>query len=461
MKRLEHDSLGDRKVKGKKLYGIQSLRSKENYPISGINILDEVIKYYWYVKKSAAQTNMKLGKLDKKIWALIIEASEEIIKGKHHKNFVVDVFQAGAGTATHMNINEVIANRVLEMMWEKKWKYDIISPNDHVNMSQSTNDTYPTVMRLAVISKYKWLTETLNHLEYSFTKKANIFKDVIKTGRTHLQDAVPITLGQEFEAWAFVIKKLKKRLLQANTSLSSLNMWWSAIWTGINTHPDYSKTIIGFLKENTWFKKLKASKNKIADTQSQIEILEYSSALKEIAIEISRICADLKLLSSGPNTWFWEINLPAVQPGSSIMPWKVNPSIIECMKMVCYRVIWSEATVSYCVHWWQLELNTNMPLMSYELITSVNILKNWIDNLIERCIDGITANEGICRKYAYESSSLATILNPILGYSKVSELVKKQIKTKKSIIEIVLKEKILTQKELNKIIIPEKLTKPI
>jgi len=460
MKRLEHDSLGDRKVKWKKLYWIQSLRGKENYPISGITILDEVIEYYGYLKKSAAQTNMKLGKLDKKIGALIIEASEEIIAWKHHKNFIVDVFQAGAWTATHMNINEVIANRVLEMMGEEKWKYDIVSPNDHVNMSQSTNDTYPSVMRLSVLSKYKKLEKSLKKLEKAFETKSIEFKTIIKTGRTHLQDAVPITLGQEFEAWAYIIKNLRKKLDEANKSLQKLNIGWSAIWTGINTHKDYSKIMVKYLEKNTGLK-LKASKNKIAGTQSQIEILEYSSNLKQISVEISRICSDLKLLSSGPNTWFWEINLPPVQPGSSIMPWKVNPSIIECMKMVCYRVIWSETTISYCVHWWQLELNTNMPLMSYELITSVNILENAINILTEKCINWITANKEICKRYAYESSSLATILNQKLGYRKVSELVKKQIETKSNIIDIILEEKILNKKELKEILNPENLTKPI
>ncbi len=460
MKRIEHDSLWDRKIKWKKLYWVQTLRSKENYPISGIHLLPEIIEYYGYVKKSAAQTNMKLGKLDKKIWALIIEASEEIINWKHHKNFVVDVFQAGAGTATHMNINEVIANRVLEMMGEKKWKYDIVSPNDHVNMSQSTNDTYPSVMRLSILAKYDKLSKTLKLLQKSFEEKALEFKDIIKTGRTHLQDAVPITLGQEFGAWADVILHLRDKLKSANNSLKELNIWWSAIWTWINTHKDYSKTIIKYLEKNTWLK-LKKGKNIIARTQSQIEILEYAWVLKQISIEISRICADLKLLSSGPNTWFGEINLPAVQPWSSIMPWKVNPSIIECMKMICYKIIWSESTISYCVHGWQLELNTNMPLMSYELITSVNLLENGINNLRKRCITWITANEEICKRYAYESSSLATILNQTLWYEKVSDLVKKQIKTKKNIIDIILEEKILTKKELKEILKPEKLTKPI
>lgn len=458
--RIEKDSLWERMVKSDKLYWIQTLRSMENYPISGISILPEMIISYAQIKKSAAQTNMDLWKLDAKIWKLIIAASDEVISWKHNKYFVVDVFQMGAGTATNMNVNEVIANRVLEIMWEGKWQYNLVSPNDHINMSQSTNDTYPTAMRIAILSKYNTLDNSILLLEKTLSKKAKQFKNVLKTWRTHMQDAVPMTLWQEFAAWSYIIWKLRKKLKEANNSLLELNIWWSAIWTWINTHKNYASIVVKYLQENTGIK-VKESKDKIASTQSQIEILEYAWILKQISVEIARISADLKLLSSWPNTWLWEINLPSVQPGSSIMPWKINPSILECVTMICYRIIWSESTVSYCVLWWQLELNTNMPLMSYEIISSINILENWLNILREKCIDWITANKDVCKKYSYESSSLATILTPILWYVKVSELVKKQLKTNKNIIDIVLDEKLLSKKELDKILVPKNLIKPI
>lgn len=457
--RIEKDSLGNKEIPENALYGIQTLRAVENFPISGQSLLPEMITAYAHLKKACAEANTELGLLDKSLSEPILKAADEVIEGVHADHFPVDVLQAGAGTSTNMNLNEVIANRALELMEEDKGRYDIVSPNDHVNMAQSTNDTYPTAMRVAIAMQYKALDEKLKQLQKSFEKKAEEFKSVIKSARTHLQDAVPITLGQEFRAYALTTKGLRKKLAEAKEAISVLGIGGTAAGTGLNTDPKYAKLVVQNLNQNTGLS-FENAQDMIESMQSQRQILEFAAALKETAIEVSRIASDLRLLSSGPNTGFAEITLPAVQPGSSIMPGKINPSILECVNMVCYRVIGSESAVAYGVHGGQVDLNVNMPLMSLEVLTSMKIMGNAAKMMAEKCVDGITVNKEQCEKYAFESASLATALNPILGYAAVAEIVKEFVKTKKPVPEIILEKGLLTKEQLAKALDPLKMTKP-
>ena len=455
--RLEKDSLGSKEILASALYGIQTLRGAENCPISGEPLLPELVKAYAELKKACAISNNQLGLLPKKIVDPIIRACDEIIAGKHADQFIVDVFQAGAGTSTNMNLNEVIANRALEILKQPKGSYNIISPNDHVNMAQSTNDTYPTAMRLAILLQHPKLDSKLEILEKTFFQKAKEFKNIIKSARTHLQDAVPITLGQEFSAWGQVIKSLRRRITEASREVAILGIGGSAAGTGLNVHPNFANLVIKNLQKQTKLN-LKLAQDLIESMQSQRQILNFASALKEAAIEVSRIASDLRLLSSGPNTGLAELVLPAVQPGSSIMPGKVNPSILECVNMVCYRVIGAETAIAYAVHGGQLDLNVNMPLMSLEALTSMKIFGNAVKIMAEKCIAGIQVNKEKCEKYAFESASLATALNPILGYAQVAEIVKEFVKTGNSFPEIILRKKLLTEVELKRILDPKKMT---
>lgn len=457
--RIEKDSLGSKQIPANALYGIQTLRAVENFPISGQPLLPEMVKAYAHLKKACAEANTELKLLPKKLSGPIIKAADEVIAGKHGDQFPVDVLQAGAGTSTNMNLNEVIANRALELMKKKKGRYDLVSPNDHVNMAQSTNDTYPSAMRIAVLMSFDALDQNLKKLEKSFQKKAVQFKNIIKSARTHLQDAVPITLGQEFNAYALTLSGLRKQLKTAREQVSVLGIGGTAAGTGLNTDPRYAKLVVRHLNKNTKLK-FRNSSNLVESMQSQRQMLEFSSVLKQIATEVSRIATDLRLLSSGPNTGFAEICLPAVQPGSSIMPGKINPSILECVNMVCYRLIGSETTVANSVLNGQMDLNVNMPLMSLEVLTSMTILGNAAKMMAEKCVNGITADKKRCEAYAYESASLATALNPILGYAKVSGVVKEFVKTGKSVPEIILKKKWMTASQLKKVLDPIRMTKP-
>lgn len=457
--RIEKDSLGELKIPKDALYGVQVARAQENFQISGQPLLTEMVKAYAELKKACAKANQELGLLSNELADPILKAADEVIEGKHDEHFVVDVFQAGAGTSTNMNLNEVIANRALEMMGKERGDYKSLSPNDHVNMAQSTNDTYPSAMRIAVVMQFKSLDEKLAVLEASFAKKADEYKLVIKSARTHLQDAVPITLGQEFNAYALTMKGLRKELAHARDHVAVLGIGGSAAGTGLNVHPDYATGVVKHLNQNTGLN-FSSADDLIESMQSQRPMLIFAGALKRVATEMSRIASDLRLLSSGPNTGLAEMELPAVQPGSSIMPGKVNPSILECVNMVCYRVMGSEATVTHCVYNGQIDLNVNMPLMSYEVLTSMKILGNAATMMAEKCVDGIKVNEEVCRKYAYESASLATALNPIIGYANVAEIVKEFVKTGKPMPEIILEKNILTKDELTVILDPIKMTKP-
>ncbi|MCH2397300.1 MAG: aspartate ammonia-lyase [Nitrososphaerales archaeon] len=457
--RTESDSLGKKKVPSSAYYGIQTQRAIENFPISGVLHAPEFLDSFIIIKKSAAKTNTKLKLLDKKLSSAIIKTSDEILSGKFRDQFVVDVFQMGAGTSFNMNCNEVIANRSNQLFRRKLGSYDPIHPNDHVNMSQSTNDTFPTAIRLSVLSSLPRLEQELKLLSSSFQSKSKQFNKILKSARTHLQDAVPITLGQEFKAYSITINKCLQDIQHCKKQLYFLGIGGSAAGTGINTHPNYSKLMVRELSIQTKLP-LKQSMDLRESMQSQKDISSLSSSFRNLSLELTRISNDLRLLSSGPRTGLSEINLPAIAPGSSIMPGKVNPSILEMVNMVCFHVIGSDSGVAYATQAGQLELNVMMPMISYNVLFSIQILTNSIKQLRKLCIDGITANELICRKYAEESIGLATILNKYIGYSNASKIAKKSVTSNTNILDLILKEEILTESQLKKILNVNSLTQP-
>ena len=451
--RTEEDSLGIKNIPEDALYGIQAMRAQENFPISGRMLSSEFISAYAILKKSAAAVNARLWKLDTNIAKEIWEVCDEIIAWKYTKEFIVDIYQAGAGTSTNMNLNEVITNRILEKRGEKKWSYDILSPNDIVNMSQSTNDSYPTAMRIALVQSSPKCIDALKLLQKSFENKAKEYKTAITSARTHLQDAVPITIGQEFQWYADTLKNLQDEFKRSIENLKILWIWGSAAGTGINTHPEYHREMIQEISRNT-SENFKTSENLIESMQSQRQIADYMDCLARIATEISRIANDLRLLSSWPNTGIWEIELPPVQPGSSIMPGKVNPSILECVNMVCFEVLGGRHSVEHCIAWWQLNLNVFMPLMSHKCLEANHILANAIIMMAEKTIDWLKVNMGKCSMYAYESNGIFTALNPILGYHAVSWIVKKRQETWKPIKQLLEEETDLSTEDIEKILNP-------
>ena len=457
--RTEKDSLGEKKVSDDAYYGIQTLRGFENFPISGLREPEVLIQTYAFIKKAAAQVNTSLGVLDVKISKAIIQACDEILSGKFHDQFIIDVFQAGAGTSFNMNANEVIANRATEILGGKKGDYSRVNPNDHVNMAQSTNDTFPAAMRISSLLLNALLEEALKKLVQSFRKKGKEFDKIATIARTHLQDAVPIRLGQEFEAYAVMLEKALTRIQKAKESLTSLNIGATAAGTGMNSHPQYAKKMVEVLSGFTKLS-LKNPTNFIEIASSTADFAEYSSALKNLALDITKIANDLRLLSSGPRTGLNEVFLPAVQPGSSIMPGKVNPSILECTNMVCFQVVGNDVAVSMASQASQLQLNVMMPVIIYNILFSSKILTHMMTMLSQKCIEGIRANEKQCKKYFEESLGLATALNPIIGYAKAAEVVKESIKTDTSILKMIEEKGILTSAEIKKYLSPDKLTNP-
>ena len=451
--RTEEDSLGTKNIHENALYGIQALRAQENFHISWKMLSYELISAYALLKKSAAIVNARLWKLETSIAIEIGEVCDEIISWKHKKEFIVDIYQAGAGTSTNMNLNEVITNRILEKRWEKKGSYDILSPNDIVNMSQSTNDSYPTAMRIALAQSSPKLIDALMTLQASFEKKAIEFHTTITSARTHLQDAVPITVGQEFQWYADTLKNLQQEYKNSFETLRVLGIGWSAAGTGINTHPKYHQEMIEEISKNSSIK-FQTSENLIESMQSQRQIADYMDCLARIATEISRISNDLRLLASGPNTGIWEIELPPVQPWSSIMPGKVNPSILECVNMVCFDVLGSRYAVEHCLAGGQLNLNVFMPLMSHKALEATSILRNAMIMMSEKAIDWLKVNVKQCNTYAFESNWIFTALNPILGYHTVSGIVKKRQETWESIKKLLEEETDLSTEQIEEILNP-------
>jgi len=441
--RIEKDFLGIKEIPAEVYYGIHTSRALENFKISGIKPHNSLIRAMVLIKKSAAKANVTLKKLDRRKAEAIIKVCDEILAGKMKDQFLVDVFQAGAGTSFNMNINEVIANRAIEILEGKKGNYKIVHPNDDVNKSQSTNDTYPTAMRIAIIAESGELIKRLVRLGDIFHKKSLEFKNVIKSARTHLQDAVPITLGQEFSGYSEVIKRCIENISSSIENLKFLGIGGSASGTGINVPDGFQEEIIKNLIRYTKID-LKLKKNLFEAMQSMVDFSNFSGLLKSLAIELSKIANDLRFLSSGPNTGLNEISLPPVQSGSSIMP--------EVMNMVCFQVIGNDLTVTMASQSGNLELNVMMPVIAFNILFSMDILKNCVHLFTEKCVLGIKANLEVCKRYAETSAGLATVLNPVIGYEKAGEVVREALKTGKTIKEVVLQKGILSEKEWNDLI---------
>jgi len=457
--RIEKDSLGQKEVPADAYYGLQSVRAMENFPISGLRKHARMVEAMAMVKKAAAFANAELGLLKPEVSKAIGAAADEVLAGKLRDHFVVDVYQMGAGTSFHMNVNEVLANRAIELLGGKKGDHSIVHPNDHVNMAQSTNDVIPTAMRIAGRLLLGELLPVLQDLQTALAGKAKEFDGILKSARTHLQDAVPIRLGQEFAAYAVTVGKCRGLIAAAARSLEELGIGGSAAGTGLNTHPQYRFKLVEHLRAWTNINWRNAPDMREA-MQSNLPIAEASSALRLLAIELIRICNDLRLLTSGPTTGFAEIVLPAVQPGSSIMPGKVNPSMAEMLNMVCFQVIGNDLTVAMAVQAGQLELNVMMPVMAYNLHHSIEILKNALRAFIDRCVVGIVADAERCRRYAESSMALATALNTYVGYARAAEVVKRALREQKTIIDVVRAEKLLTEDQIAQILDPIKLTEP-
>ncbi|MDH4157937.1 MAG: aspartate ammonia-lyase, partial [candidate division Zixibacteria bacterium] len=419
--RTEHDLLGEREVPYEYDYGIQTLRALENFNISGIslNLFPTLINALAMVKMAAARANLELGLLARPIADAIVQACNEIVNGRFHTQFVVDMIQGGAGTSTNMNANEVIANRALEILGYERGQYEYCHPNNHVNLSQSTNDAYPTALKIALIKSNEKLVAVLVQLVESFRAKAAEFADIIKIGRTQLQDAVPMTLGQEFEAYAVTLGEEIERLNQNVNLFLEVNMGGTAIGTGINGDPEYSAKVIVHLREITGLD-VRLAQNLVEATQDTGAFVMYSSAIKRLAVKLSKISNDLRLLSSGPRAGLNEINLPPMQPGSSIMPGKVNPVIPEVVNQIAFKVIGNDLTVTLAAEAGQLELNVMEPVIAQSIFESIEMLKNGMATLKHRCVDGITANEEDCRRMVRRSIGLVTALSPTLGYETCS-----------------------------------------
>jgi aspartate ammonia-lyase len=457
--RLERDSLGEKEVPADALYGIQTARAIDNFPISGLRAHPEFIKASALIKQAAAEVNMGLGQLDRQIGEAVVRAAQEVVDGQWHGHFVVDVYQAGAGTSHNMNTNEVIANRAIELLGGERGDYSIVHPNDHVNRAQSTNDVFPAAIRLSALSLTSKLLPVISELEQALSDKANAFDDVLKSGRTHLQDAVPIRLGQEFAAYAGAIGRRREHIEEESNPLHRLNLGGTATGTGINAHPQYSPRVAQRLAELTGFP-LRPAEDLIEVTQSTVDFAQLSGALKLLALELTRIANDLRLLSSGPRTGLGEITLPAVQPGSSIMPGKVNPVMAEMLNMVCFQVVGNDTTVAMACQAGQLELNVMMPVMAHNLLQSLEILRTGIKAFTDRCIISLVANEERSNELGEQSLGLATALNPYIGYEAAAKVAQEAQATGKTVREVILDKKILSPEELERVMALRRMTQP-
>lgn len=459
--RIEHDLIGDKELSNDCYYGVQTARAMENFHITGVTLskFPTFIISLAKVKKAAALANFELGLLSEKKKGAICHACDELIAGRYHKQFMVDMIQGGAGTSTNMNANEVIANIGLEFMGFAKGEYKHLHPNNDVNLSQSTNDAYPTALRVALYEKLAELNESMAIIKAAFAKKALEFKDVIKMGRTQLQDAVPMTLEQEFRTYAVMIGEDIERIREAQQLVREMNMGATAIGTGINAHPDYTRIVESKLQEVTG-RPFVTANDLIEATQDTGAYVQISGVLKRVATKMSKICNDLRLLSSGPRTGFNEINLPAMQPGSSIMPGKVNPVIPEVVNQVCYQVIGTDVTITMASEGGQLQLNVFEPVIAYNLFNSINMMKNAFETLATSCVAGITANKERCEELVLNSIGLVTALNPYLGYENSTIVAKEALHSGRSVYDIVLEKGFLAKEELDEIIKPENMIQP-
>ncbi len=459
--RREHDLLGEMEIPEEYYFGVQTMRAVENFHISRVrlNFFPRLIHALADVKQGPAAANRDLGLLDPAIADAITRACEELREDRFNEQFVVDMVQGGAGTSTNMNANEVIANRALELLGHHKGEYSYCHPNNHVNLSQSTNDAYPTAVRIALARSIDSAVTSLQELIAAFHAKGEEFADIIKMGRTQLQDAVPMTLGQEFEAYAATLTEEIDRLKTNMRLFYEINMGATAIGTGINADPDYAELCTKHLREITGLPLTKAA-NMIEATSDTGAFIMNSSALKRLAVKLSKICNDLRLLSSGPRCGLNEINLPPRQPGSSIMPGKVNPVIPEVVNQVAFRVIGNDLAITLASEAGQLELNVMEPIIVLSLFENIEMLVNAMNTLREKCIVGITANPEVCRRMVYNSIGLVTALNPYLGYETSTMLAKEALQSGKGIYDLVLEHKLMDEEELNKILRPENMVHP-
>ncbi|WP_044640269.1 aspartate ammonia-lyase [Risungbinella massiliensis] len=457
--RVEKDFLGTKEVPADALYGIQTLRAVENFPITGYQIHPELRRAIIMVKKAAALANMEVKQLNPILGEAIVQAADEMIEGKYLDQFIVDPIQGGAGTSINMNANEILANRALEIVGKEKGDYFHLSPNSHVNMAQSTNDAFPTAIHIATLIMIEKLLQTMQSLSNAFQKKADEFDQVIKMGRTHLQDGVPIRLGQEFQAYQKVLARDIKRISATREHLYEVNMGATAVGTGLNADPRYIELVVQHLAEITELP-LVGAENLVDATQNTDAYTEVSSALKICMINMSKIANDLRLMASGPRTGLNEIQLPARQPGSSIMPGKVNPVMCEVVNQVAFQVIGNDHTISLASEAGQLELNVMEPVLVFNLLQSLEIMNNVFQVFQKYCLEGMEANIAICREYVEKSVGIITALNPHLGYETSARIAREAIETGKSVRELCLMYDVLSAEELDQILYPVKMTTP-
>lgn len=457
--RLEHDAIGEKEVPAEAYYGIQTLRAHENFYITGLKMHPEMINSVAQIKKAAAITNFEVGELDKRIANAIVEACDEIISGKWHDQFIVDPIQGGAGTSLNMNANEVIANRAIEILGGEKGDYSIVNPNDHVNFGQSTNDVFPSCGKMAVLKLMDKAQEQLHRLEAALMEKSREFDSVIKMGRTQLQDAVPIRLGQEFHAYASAIRRDIRRFDNAKDEIKSLNLGGTAIGTGLNADVQYFKRVVKNMSTLTG-QDLVQSYDMIDATQNLDSYASVSGIVKNCAINLSKMSNDLRLMSSGPRTGFGEINLPARQNGSSIMPGKINPVIPEVVNQVAFNIIGNDMTITMAAEAGQLELNAFEPIIFYNLFQSIETLTFAVKTLIDNCIVGITANEEHCRQMVESSIGIITAICPYVGYERASNIAKEALRTGRSVRDLILERGLMDREHLQTILDPYTMTEP-
>src|SRR5690349_21563528 len=449
--RTEKDPLGTLEVPTGALYGVQTLRAVQNFPISGLKPLPAFVDATVRIKRAAALTHKETGRLDAKLADAIVKAADEILAGKHRDQFVVDVYQAGAGTSHNMNVNEVLANRANEILGESRGTYSPVHPNDQVNMAQSTNDVIPTAIRLAVLATLPAMLAALDRLAAALLAKGTAFDSVMKSGRTHLQDATPIRLGQEFTAYGHTVERHREKLAQAADWLREMNIGGTAVGTGINAEPAYPSLMVKYLRQVSGLD-LREGKDRVQLMQSMGDVATLSGAFRAYVLDLNKITNDIRLLASGPRTGLAEIVLPAVQPGSSIMPGKVNPSIAEMVNQVCYQALGLDLTVAMAAEAGQLELNVMMPVMTHNIVFAMIIVGNASRVLAEKCVAGIEADEAQCAYWLERSPALVTALAPEIGYAEAAKLAKEALATGLTVRELVLKKKILEGAELDEVL---------
>jgi aspartate ammonia-lyase len=449
--RIERDPLGEKAVPGSALYGIQTLRAAENFPISGLRPLPAFVDAVVWIKRSAALTHKETGRLEPGLADAIVRAADEVLTGQHRDQFIVDVYQAGAGTSHNMNVNEVLANRANEILGGTRGAYSPVHPNDHVNMAQSTNDVIPTAMRLATLATLPQFLVALEQLGHSLLTKGVAFDGIIKSGRTHLQDATPIRLGQEFTAYSHTVQRHREKLVQAAEWLRDMNIGGTAVGTGINAEPEYPVLMVKHLRQVSGLE-LREGVDRVQLMQSMGDIASFSGALRAYVLDLNKIANDIRLLASGPRTGLAEIVLPAVQPGSSIMPGKVNPSIAEMVNQVCYQALGLDQTVALASEAGQLELNVMMPVITHNIVFALSIVGNATRVFAERCVDGIEADAAQCAYWLERSPALVTALAPKIGYAEAAKLAKEAVTTGLTVKQLLEKKKLLPKEELEQVL---------